>query len=36
MSKPGKTEKMKEFAERIIPEFMREGRIPGFSVAVIQ
>jgi CubicO group peptidase (beta-lactamase class C family) len=36
MSKPGKTEKMKEFAERIIPEFMREGRIPGFSVAVVQ
>ncbi len=36
MSKPGKTEKMKEFAERIIPEFMREGKIPGFSVAVVQ
>ena len=27
---------MKEFAERVIPEFMREGKIPGFSVAVVQ
>jgi CubicO group peptidase (beta-lactamase class C family) len=36
MSKPNKAEKMREFAERIIPEFMREGKIPGFSVAVVQ
>jgi CubicO group peptidase (beta-lactamase class C family) len=27
---------MKEFAEKCIPEFMREGRIPGFSVAVVK
>ena len=27
---------MKEFAERVIPEFMREGKIPGFSVVVVQ
>ena len=26
----------KEFAERVIPDFMREGKIPGFSVAVVQ
>ncbi len=36
MSEPGKTEKMREFAEWIIPEFMREGRIPGFSIAVVK
>jgi CubicO group peptidase (beta-lactamase class C family) len=36
MSKPSKVEKMREFAEKIIPEFMREGRIPGLSVAIVQ
>jgi CubicO group peptidase (beta-lactamase class C family) len=36
MSKPSNTEQMKGFAERVIPEFMREGKIPGFSVAVVQ
>jgi CubicO group peptidase (beta-lactamase class C family) len=29
-------ERMKEFAEKYIPEFMREGRVPGFSVAVVK
>jgi CubicO group peptidase (beta-lactamase class C family) len=36
MSKPANVEKMKAFAERIIPEFMREGKIPGFSIAVVK
>jgi CubicO group peptidase (beta-lactamase class C family) len=36
MSKPSKIGQMKEFAERIIPEFMREGKVPGFSLAIVQ
>jgi CubicO group peptidase (beta-lactamase class C family) len=36
MSKPSNTEKMMTFAEKIIPEFMREGKIPGFSIAVVR
>jgi CubicO group peptidase (beta-lactamase class C family) len=36
MSKPCNVEKMREFAERVIPEFMREGKVPGFSIAVVR
>jgi len=36
MSKLNRVEKAKEFAEKVIPEFMREGKIPGFSIAVVQ
>ena len=28
--------RMKEFVERYVPEFMREGKIPGFSIAVVK
>ncbi len=27
---------MVAFAERVIPEFMREGKVPGFSIAVVK
>jgi CubicO group peptidase (beta-lactamase class C family) len=36
MSKPGSIQKMVAFAEKVIPEFMREGKIPGFSIAVVK
>ena len=36
MSKPSNTEKMRVFAEKVIPEFMREGKVPGFSIAVVK
>ncbi|MDP2900399.1 MAG: serine hydrolase [Candidatus Bathyarchaeota archaeon] len=36
MSASKGVEKAREFAERIIPEFMREGKVPGFSVAVVK
>jgi CubicO group peptidase (beta-lactamase class C family) len=36
MSKPGSVGNMMAFAERVIPEFMREGKVPGFSIAVVQ
>ena len=36
MSKPGSVENMKAFAEKVIPEFMREGKVPGFSIAVVK
>ena len=36
MSKLVNVEKMKAFAERVIPEFMREGKVPGFSIAVVR
>jgi CubicO group peptidase (beta-lactamase class C family) len=29
-------ERMKGFVERYVPEFMREGKIPGFSIAVVK
>jgi CubicO group peptidase (beta-lactamase class C family) len=35
MSKPSNIEKMRNFAEKVIPEFMREGKVPGFSIAVV-
>ncbi len=34
MSKP--VEKMVAFVEKVIPEFMREGKVPGFSITVVR
>ncbi len=36
MSNPGSVENMTAFAEKVIPEFMREGKVPGFSIAVVK
>ncbi len=36
MSKLGSVEKMVAFAEKVIPEFMREGKVPGFSIVVVK